>query len=455
MLRAELLATIFVFLQIVMGIENLIFIVALAAGVFLFSRNAGKIIRNIKLGRKLDRSDNSTERWKIMTRVALGQSKMVVRPVAAILHLFVYVGFVIINLEVLEIIIDGVFGTHRIFAPMLGGFYDFLIASFEILAFLVIFAVVVFYIRRNIIHIARFRMKELVGWPKNDANLILLIEVLLMSAFLTMNAADQILQARGAEHYPQAGSYPISSMLTGLFDSWSTGSIMMYERFAWWFHILGILAFLNYLPYSKHFHIILAFPNVYFSNLRPKGEINNMQAVTNEVKLMLDPSAPVPEASAEPVKFGAKDVQDLSWKNLLDAYTCTECGRCSDSCPANRTGKLLSPRAIMMKTRDRLEEVGKNIDANGGTFKDDGKSLLHDYISAEELWACTTCNACVEACPVNIDPLNIIVDLRRQLVMEESAPPASLSTMFTNMENNGAPWQFSPSDRLNWAQEEA
>ncbi|MEX1190226.1 MAG: (Fe-S)-binding protein [Bacteroidia bacterium] len=436
--------------------ENFVFIIALLAGGGLFAFNVRKIIRNINLGKKLDRSDRPAERWSIMARVALGQSKMVVKPVAGFLHVLVYVGFVIINIEVLEIVLDGIFGTHRLFAPLLGGFYDFLIASFEILAFLVIFAVVAFFIRRNIIYIKRFRQKELNGWPKNDANLILLIEVLLMSAFLSMNAADQVLQGKvGFDHYIEAGSYPVSSLLTGLFSGWSTEGIMMYERAAWWFHILGILAFLNYLPYSKHFHIILAFPNVYYSNLEAKGRFGNMKAVTDEVKLMLDPTATPSEPSDEPVKFGAKDVQDLSWKSLLDSYTCTECGRCTSSCPANQTGKLLSPRAIMMKTRDRLEEVGRNVDSNKGSFVDDGKSLLHDYISAEELWACTTCNACVEACPVNIDPLTIIVDLRRQLVMEESAPPAALNAMFTNVENNGAPWQFSPADRLNWAEEDA
>jgi len=436
-----------------MGIENILFIIALLAGGGLFFVNVRKIIRNITLGKKLDRSDNKAERWKIMAKVALGQSKMVVRPIAGILHIFVYVGFVIINIEVLEIVLDGIFGTHRLFAPFLGSFYDVLIASFEILAFLVLFAVVVFYIRRNIIYIKRFRQKELNGWPKNDANLILLIETLLMTAFLTMNAADQVLQSRAVEHYTQAGSFPISSLITGLFDSWSTGSLIMYERIAWWFHILGILAFLNYLPYSKHFHIILAFPNVFYANLEKKGRFTNMTAVTNEVKMMLDPSA-IPVEIEGPVKFGAKDVADLPWKSLLDSYTCTECGRCTDECPANQTGKLLSPRTIMMKTRDRLEEVGKNMDANKGVFVDDGKSLLHDYITPEELWACTTCNACVEACPVLIDPLSIIIDLRRQLVMEESAPPSSLNTMFSNMENNGAPWQFSPADRLNWAENE-
>jgi len=435
-----------------MGLQNILFILVFIAATALFTINAKKIIRNIHLGRKLNRTDRKAERWKLMARVALGQSKMVVKPVAGFLHILVYVGFVIINLEVLEIILDGIFGTHRLFAPFLGSFYDFLIASFEFLALGVLVAVVIFYIRRNIIYIKRFRQNELNGWPRSDANLILLIEVLLMSAFLTMNAADQVLQNRGVEHYIHAGSFPVSSFITGLFSSWSDGSLIAYERFTWWFHILGIFAFLNYLPYSKHFHIILAFPNVWYSNLDKKGRLTNMAAVTNEVNLMMDPSS-VPIEIDGPVKFGAKDIQDLTWKNLLDAYTCTECGRCTSECPANQTGKLLSPRAIMMKTRDRMEEVGKNIDANKGEFKDDGKSLLHDYISPEELWACTTCNACVEACPVNIDPLSIIVDLRRQLVMEESAPPASLSAMFTNVENNGAPWQFSPADRLNWKDE--
>ena len=435
-----------------MGLQNILFILVFIAATALFTFNAKKIIRNIHLGRKLNRTDRKAERWKLMARVALGQSKMVVKPVAGFLHILVYVGFVIINLEVLEIILDGILGTHRLFAPLLGSFYDFLIASFEFLALGVLFAVVIFFIRRNIIYIKRFRQNELNGWPRSDANLILLIEVLLMSAFLTMNAADQLLQNRGVEHYIQAGSFPVSSLITGLFSSWSDGSLIAYERIMWWFHILGIFAFLNYLPYSKHFHIILAFPNVWYSNLEKKGRFTNMAAVTNEVNLMMDPSA-VPIEIDGPVKFGAKDIQDLTWKNLLDAYTCTECGRCTSECPANQTGKLLSPRAIMMKTRDRMEEVGKNIDANKGEFKDDGKSLLHDFISPEELWACTTCNACVEACPVNIDPLSIIVDLRRQLVMEESAPPASLSAMFTNVENNGAPWQFSPADRLNWKDE--
>ncbi len=433
-------------------LPNVVFTLLLLAGIGLFAFNLRKIIRNIRLGRDLNRSDNPGERWKIMTLVALGQTKMMVRPIAGILHIFVYVGFVVINIEVLEIIIDGVFGTHRVFAPFLGSFYKVLIATFEVFAALVLIGVFAFYVRRNIIKIKRFVQKDLDGFPRFDANMILFVEVLLMSAFLTMNAADQVLSSRGADHYISYGNYPVSGLLTGLFSGWSDGALIVYERFMWWFHIIGILAFLNYLPYSKHFHILMAFPNVWYSNLNPKGQFKNMDAVTREVKLMLDPSAPVPEADG-PVKFGARDVQDLSWKNLMDAYTCTECGRCSSECPANMTGKLLSPRSIMMKTRDRLEEVGKNIDANKGTFVDDGKSLLHNYISAEELWACTTCNACVQACPVNIDPLDIIVNLRQQLVMEESAPPASLATMFGNIENNGAPWQFSPADRLNWKDE--
>jgi len=431
-----------------MGLQNIIFILILASGIAFFTWNARKIRRNIMLGRPLNRSDRKGERWMIMLKVALGQTKMAVRPIPFFLHLLVYVGFILINVEVLEIVLDGIFGTHRLFG-FLGGFYNFIIGFFELLAFAVLVSVIIFLARRNLVYVKRLWQKELNGWPKTDANIILVVEVLLMGAFLTMNAADQVLQMRGVEHYVKAGSFPVSGLITSWFEGLSTNGLIIYERSAWWFHIIGIIAFLNYLPYSKHFHIVLAFPNVWYSNLEPNGEINNMQAVTNEVKLMLDPSATPPETT-EAVKFGAKDIQDLTWKNLLDAYTCTECGRCTAECPANITGKKLSPRAIMMKTRDRVEEVGKNIDANKGVFVDDGKSLLHDYITPEELWACTTCNACVEACPVNIDPLAIIVDLRRQLVMEESAPPAALNVMFTNIENNGAPWQFSQNDRLNW-----
>jgi heterodisulfide reductase subunit C len=380
--------------------------------------------------------------------VAFGQTKMVARPIPAILHFFVYAGFIIINLEVLEIMIDGIFGTHRVFAG-LGGFYNFLIGSFEILALTVWAACIIFLIRRNILKLKRFRGVEMTEWPKSDANYILITEILLMSAFLLMNAADAKLQAIGAGHYTVAGAFPVSQWLQNLLPA-SESSLIMIERGCWWFHIVGIFAFLNYLPYSKHFHIMLAFPNTYFSYLKPKGEFTNMQSVTNEVKAMLDPSFTPPEAEAS--KFGAKDVTDLNWVNLLNAYTCTECGRCTDSCPANITGKLLSPRKIMMDTRDRVTEVGKNIDKHGADY-DDGKSLLDDYVTREELWACTSCNACTEACPVNIDPLGIIVQMRRYIVMEESQAPGSLNTMMGNIENNGAPWKYAPADRFNWAKD--
>lgn len=390
-------------------------------------------------------------RWMQMVKVALGQSKMVTRPVAGIMHIFIYVGFIIINIEVLEIIVDGIFGTHRVFAP-LGLFYDFLIGSFEMLAALVLVACIVFLVRRNVLKLKRFHQREMTSWPRSDANIILITEIILMSLFLTMNAADFLLQGREVEHYNRAGSFPVSSLLAGMFNGFSDSQLIFTERFCWWFHIIGILAFLNYVPFSKHFHIFISFPNTWYASFDAKGKFSNMEQVTNEVKLMLDPSAPVSQPSAEPQRFGAKDVFDLSQKQLMDAYSCTECGRCTSQCPANMTGKLLSPRKIMMDTRDRLEEVGKNIDANG-EFKVDGKSLLNDYITPEELWACTTCNACVEACPVLINPLSIIVDMRRYLVMEESAAPAELNGMFTRLENNGAPWQFSPADRLKWSEQ--
>mgnify|MGYP000412027848 CR=1 FL=1 len=441
-----------------MGISNLIFAVILGAAAFLFGKNVLKIKRNIMLGRDLDRSDRSFDRWMTMARVALGQSKMVVRPVAGFLHILVYVGFVIINIEVLEIVIDGLIGTHRAFAFM-GVLYDFLIGSFEILAFLVLVSCLIFLIRRNIIQIKRFVMKEMDGWPKTDANLILIFEVLLMSAFLLMQGADLSLQRMGADHYIQAGSFPISSFLSPLFDGMSMEAVYGFERGLWWFHILGILGFLNYLPYSKHFHIILAFPNTYYSKLEPKGSFTNMESVTKEVQMMMDPNAdpfasPVEGADDddEPQRFGAKDVNDLNWVQLMNAYSCTECGRCTSECPANQTGKLLSPRKIMMDTRDRLEEYGENLDKNGKD-SEDGKFLLDDYVLREELWACTSCNACTQACPLNIDPLSIILDMRRYLVMEESAAPTELNMMFSNVENNGAPWQFPAVDRLNWKDE--
>ena len=426
---------------------QIIFLVIALASIAFFSKNIRKIIRNIKLGRDTNRSDRPLERLVTMLKVAFGQSKMGKRPLAAIMHLFVYLGFVIINLEVLEIILDGFLGTHRIFAVPLGGLYNVLIASFEILAALVLLAVLVFYARRNIVKLKRFRGVEMTNWPKSDANIILIVEVFLMSAFLFMNAADYKLQLAGAANYIQAGSFPISSFLVPLLPD-SQSALIAIERFCWWFHIIGIFAFLNYLPYSKHFHIILAFPNTYYSNLEPKGELSNMASVSNEVKAMLDPTF-IPEPVAEGTRFGAKDVGDLTWKNLMDAYTCTECGRCTSACPANMTGKLLSPRKIMMDTRDRLVEVGNYIDKHGKD-QQDGKSLLDDYISREEIWACTSCNACTDACPINIDPLAIIVELRRYSVMEEAQAPASLNNMFANIENNGAPWKYSPADRANW-----
>ncbi len=438
-------------------LPNILFVLALVLGVGFFARNVKKILRNIKLGRDVDVSDDKPQRWRNMARIALGQTKMVVRPVAGLLHIFVYLGFIIINIEVLEIILDGILGTHRLFA-FLGPVYDVLIGSFEILALLVLVGVFLFWVRRNVLKLQRFVKPEMKGWPKKDGNLILYIEFVLMLLFLTMNAADQRLQELGAEGYALAGSFPISQYLVPLIDQWSIPSLVLLERSAWWLHILGILGFLNYLYYSKHLHIILAFPNTYYGRLRPQGALDNLESVRREVKLMMDPSAdpfaaPAQQAEGEPEKFGASDVMDLNWVQLLNAYTCTECGRCTSECPANRTGKKLSPRKIMMDTRDRLEEVGRNMDANKGEFVPDGKQLLDDYISREELWACTTCNACVEACPVSIDPLSIIVDMRRFLVMEQSAAPSDLNNMMGNMENNGAPWPFNQMDRLNWAQE--
>lgn len=437
-------------------IPNILFAILLIFGIGFFVRNVVRLKRNIFLGKDVEVSDNTSQRLKNMANIALGQSKMVVRPIAGFLHIIVYVGFVIINIEVLEIIIDGLLGTHRIFSG-LGPLYNVLIASFEILAFLVIVAVVLFWIRRNVIRLKRFLKPEMEGWPKKDGNLILYIELVLMFLFLTMNASDYQLQQIGAEHYAQAGSFPISQFIAFWFQGLSEATLIGIERTAWWLHIAGILFFLNYLYYSKHLHILLAFPNTYYGKLTPKGQLPNLESVTNEVKLMMDPSADPFAAPAEdapvPEKFGASDVQDLSWVQLLNAYTCTECGRCTDECPANQTGKMLSPRKIMMDTRDRLVEVGKNIDENKGVFKDDGKQLLDDFITREELWACTSCNACVEACPVSIDPLSIIMDMRQYLVMEQSAAPTDLNNMMGNIENNGAPWPFNQMDRLNWSKE--
>jgi len=438
-----------------MNISIIAFIVLLIVSITLFAKNLRTIIRNIKLGKDLDRNDNKSLRFSLMLKVAFGQSKMQARPVVGILHFVVYAGFIIINIEVLEIVLDGLLGKHRLFSP-LGSFYTLLISAFEILAFSVLTACVIFLIRRNVLRIQRFFSPEMKGWPKTDANLILITEVLLMSAFIIMNAADTQLQNLGSPHYTQVGTFPISNLLVGALSGMSENSLIIMERGLWWFHIIGIFAFLNYLPYSKHFHILLAFPNVFYSKLSPKGQLSNMEAVKKEVEMMFDPNADPyaapPEPVGEPERFGAKDVTDLSWKQLMDAYTCTECGRCTDVCPANKTGKTLSPRKILMDTRDRLVEVGKGLDKNGKDF-DDGKSLLRDYISEEEILACTTCNACTEACPVNNDPLSVIVDLRRFLIMEESKAPAEWTGMLTNIENNGAPWQFAQADRLKWKDE--
>ena len=435
-------------------VQQILFIVLAIAAIYIFAKKAGAIRRNILLGKDEDLTDNGSERWRNMVLLALGQKKMFKKPIPAFLHLAVYAGFIIINIEILEIILDGILGKHRLFAPMLGGFYSFLIGFFEILAVLVLVGCAIFLIRRNILKVRRLNMAELNGWPKSDANLILITEIVLMSFFLIMNTADQVLQSQGAEHYTAIAPFLITSHFTGMFAGSSTGTLMAIERVCWWLHIIGVFAFLNYLPYSKHLHIVLAFPNAYYSKLIPQGEVKNMPDIQNEVLYMMEPDkAPATTGEpAQPMRFGAKDIMDLSWKSLLDAYSCTECGRCTDSCPANMTGKKLSPRKIMMDTRDRMEEVGKNISANG-SFQDDGKSLLHDYISVEELRACTTCQACVEACPVMIDPLSIIMQLRRNLVMEESNAPQEWNLMFGNIENNMAPWKFSPDDRDAWVQE--
>ena len=420
-------------------IAQLAFSLITGIALFFFGKKLMNIRRNIFLGKSLEIKDAPAKRWSNVLILALGQKKMFHNPLVAILHLFVYVGFVIINIELLEIIIDGIAGTHRIFKPYLGDYYDFLINSFEILALLVLIACVIFFTRRNIVNIKRLRSKDLDGWPKSDANAILIIEVVLMGLFLTMNTTDE------------EADYLISNLLKPIFSGLDSSTLSAIEHTAWWLHILGIYALMNYLPYSKHLHIVLAFPNAYYAPLTPKGQMHNMVSIQNEVLYAMQPEL-APTTSTAPDKFGARDVMDLSWKNLMDAYSCTECGRCSAACPANNTGKLLSPRKIMMATRDRLEEVGKNLDSNK-KFVEDGKSLLHDYISVEELRACTTCNACVEECPVSISPLDIIIELRRSLVMEESNAPVEWNGMFSNIENNFAPWKFSPDDRDAWTKE--
>jgi heterodisulfide reductase subunit C len=438
-----------------------LFAILLLIGFGFFTKNARQIRSNILLGRDIDRSGSSAERWKNMLLVAFGQKKMFTRPIPALLHFAIYAAFIVTQVELIEIFVDGLSGHHRVFKDALGGFYTFVISFIELLSLLALIATLIFLSRRNLLKLPRLTMDELKGWPMKDANLILIMEVILVTCIFSMNGADEALFMKGASHYAEAsGSFGflISSFLGEyVFSGFSIESLHVMERVGWWGHILMVFAFLNYLPYSKHLHIVLAFPNTYYANLESKGKFTNMESVTNEVKLMLDPeadpfAAPV-DTEGTPQRFGAKDVSDLTWKNLLDAYSCTECGRCTSACPANITGKKLSPRKIMMDTRDRLTEVGENIKKHGKDFED-GKSLLGDYISEEEIWACTSCNACVQECPVNIDPLSIIVDLRRYLVMEESKMPTELTGMLTNIENNGAPWQFAQNDRLNWANED-
>lgn len=443
-------------------ISIIIFAILLIVGFGAFAMNVGKIRSNILMGRDVNRKDRKSERLKVMTLVALGQKKMFKRPIPALLHLCLYAAFVITQIELIEIIADGLTGEHRVFRASLGGFYTFIISFIEVLSVLAFIATFIFLARRNLLHIPRFKMSEMKGWPKLDGNLILVMELILICFIFMMNGADEVLYRNGLSHAEAMGDesfgFAISQFVgPALFGGLSESALHVVERIGWWGHIFMVFTFLNYLPFSKHFHILLAFPNTYYSNLEKKGRFTNMESVTKEVKLMMDPdadpyAAPAPENDTPPERFGAKDVQDLTWKNLLDSYTCTECGRCTAACPANMTGKLLSPRKIMMDTRDRLEEKGKGLRKNGKDH-DDGKSLLNDYITEEELWACTSCNACVEECPVNIDPLSIIMDMRRYLVMEESKIPTELAGMLSNIENNGAPWQFSQDDRLNWKDE--
>ena len=437
-------------------IPNIIFSIILILSIVFFILNINKIINNISLGKDIDRTDRVKERWSNMILLALGQSKMIHRPVSGILHIIVYIGFILINIELLEIIVDGILGTHRVFAPYLGKFYNVLIGSFEILAFLVIISVVLFWIRRNVLKLKRFMKPEMKGWPKNDADFILYFEIVLMFLFLSMNATDGLLQNLNTPNYLQAGAFPISIYLHPLYDGFSQSSLILLERTFWWLHIIGILIFANYLYYSKHLHILLAFPNTFYANLDSRGKLSNNANVTKEVKLMMDPNIDpfsVLPSESPTEKFGVSDVTDMNWVQLLNAYTCTECGRCTSECPANQTGKKLSPRKIMMDTRDRLVEVGDGLRKNKGKLIPDGKELLNDYISSEELWACTSCNACVEACPIGIDPLSIIMDMRQYLVMEKSSAPGDLNNMMSNIENNGAPWPFSNQDRLSWVNE--
>jgi heterodisulfide reductase subunit C len=435
-------------------VQQILFILLAAVAIWLFVKKAKFIRRNINLGRD-EKFSPHPDRWKNVLLMAFGQKRMFDKPLVALLHFAVYAGFIIINIEILEIILDGIFGTHRLFAPFLGSFYSFVINFFEVLAFLVLTSCVIFLLRRNLVRVRRLNMTELNGWPRSDANYILVFEIVLMTLFLTMNASDKALQLKNYGHYGevQTTQFWVSGFITPLFENFSTSSLLGVERTAWWLHIAGIFVFLNYLPYSKHLHVILAFPNTYYARLAPQGKMQNMPEIQREVLYAMQPETiPTEAAQEEHKKFGAKDVFDLSWKNLMDAYTCTECGRCTAACPANQTGKKLSPRKIMMDTRDRMEEVGNNIDKDG-QFTDDSKSLLHNYITTEELWACTSCQACVQACPVLINPLSIINQLKRYLALEESNQPGEWNGMYSNIENNFAPWKFSPDDRDKWVTE--
>ncbi len=437
-------------------LQQVLFVTLTAFAIWLFAKNIGMIRRNIFLGKAENLNNNPSLRWKNLLLLAFGQKKMFRNFPVAIMHFIIYAGFIIINIEVLEIVLDGILGTHRLFLPYIGSLYTFLINFFEILAVGVLAVCVIFLIRRNVIKLKRFISKDLDGWPRSDANYILITEIVLMTLFLTMNSTDRALQLQGAGHYQETGDFIFSGIIAPVFSGFSESTLIILERSCWWLHIIGIFAFLNYLPYSKHLHILLAFPNAYYARLEADGKMDNMESVQNEVKYMMQPELAPPSVAGAPMNpvtigFGAKDVFDLSWKSLLDAYSCTECGRCSTACPANQTGKLLSPRKIMMDTRDRLESVGRNIKTNG-EFKDDGKNLF-SHITVEELRACTTCNACVQECPVSISPLDIILELRRSLIMEDSNAPQEWNTMFSNIENNFAPWKFSPDDRDKWVEE--
>jgi heterodisulfide reductase subunit C len=431
-------------------LPQILFLIALVIAIYLFSKRINGIKRNILLGIPEELNDQPEKRWKNVFLLALGQKKMFKNPLVAVLHFIIYAGFIIINIEVLEILIDGLFGTHRLFNTFIPSLYTYLINIFEFLAAGVVLVCIIFLYRRNVKYLWRFKHGDLKGWPTSDANLILVTEILLMGLFLSMNAADTLLQNRGHAYYAEhpTGNFFISALIQPVFNGFSDSTLVNIERSAWWLHILGIFAFLNYLPWSKHLHILLAFPNAYFARLTPQGQFKNMPAIQQEVKYAFQPELASDASNTGALKFGASDINELSWKNILDAYSCTECGRCSSACPASQTGKLLSPRSIMMKTRDRTEEIGKRLDK--GLEIQDGKALLHDYITEEELRACTTCNACVEECPVSISPVDIIIQLRRYLVMEKSSSPQEWTMMFGNIENNFAPLKFSPTDRANW-----